>query len=32
MKFAIGSVIIGWLILDQLIAPCIAMLVRRLRS
>ncbi|TCM30044.1 hypothetical protein EDF59_12771 [Novosphingobium sp. ST904] len=32
MKFVIGSVIICWLILDQLLAPCIVKVVRRLRS
>lgn len=32
MKFVVGSVIITWLILDQLVAPCIAIVVRHLRS
>lgn len=32
MKFALGSVIIAWLIIDQLVAPCIVKVVRRRRS
>lgn len=32
MKLALGSAIIGWIVLDQLVAPCIAALLRRRQS